>query len=95
MRPKSSDFKKQCPELLEEDIDLHLKSLSEEYFNRFELEILTEHLKILSRLTPEKPVEVLFNIKKNGEIACTILSFNYAGVFSLITGIMAGMNYSI
>ena len=56
---------------------------------------MERHLAALARLSPQHPVEILFDRRRDGTLDCTVLAFDYASEFSLITGILAGMGFSI
>lgn len=73
----------------------HVSRLGQPYFSRFSEDDLCRHLIGLSRLSPDHPVEVLVDLERDGGITCTVLAFNYPFEFSIITGILAGMGYSI
>src|SRR4030042_5963465 len=73
----------------------HLSRLDERYFKIFSKEDLDRHFRALASLSPHHPVEVLLDLGKDGTVDCTVLAFDYPSVFSLITGILAGMGFNI
>jgi len=95
MKPSIEAFKAACPEVDERLLHEHLSRLSERYFRSFDERELCRHLKGLSRISHQHPVEVLLDAKRDGSVDCTILAFDYPYLFSLITGVLAGIGFSI
>ncbi|MFH1481181.1 MAG: glutamate-ammonia-ligase adenylyltransferase [Pseudomonadota bacterium] len=95
MMPDLESIKTACPDVDERLIKEHLSRLGEPYFNRFSKNDICRHLVGLSRLSPENPVEVLIHIKRDGSTECSVLAFDYPSEFSIITGILAAMGFSI
>ena len=95
MKPRLEDIGPLCPDVGEELIREHLERLDEEYFQRFDLKDLVEHLQGLSRLSPTHPVETLVSANLEGTVECTVLAFDYPFEFSLITGVLASMGFGI
>jgi hypothetical protein len=91
------DIKSPKPLRLEAETLLaeHLSRLDERYFKIFSKEDLDRHFRALASLSPHHPVEVLLALRKDGTMDCTVLAFDYPSVFSLITGILAGMGFNI
>lgn len=79
------------PRLAEE----HLTRLDKVYFHRFDPEEIVAHIQALEKINPQQPVQVLVRKLQGTRFVCTILSFDYASVFSLITGVLAGMGFNI
>lgn len=73
----------------------HRARLGERYFKIFSEKDLERHLHALANLSPERPVEVLLDPKRDGTLDCTVLAFDYPGEFSAITGVLAGMGFDI
>jgi glutamate-ammonia-ligase adenylyltransferase len=73
----------------------HVARLGERYSRIFSEKDVERHLAVLGRLSPQRPVEILLDPKKDGTLECTVLAFDYPSEFSLITGILAGMGFSI
>ncbi|MBW2096256.1 MAG: glutamate-ammonia-ligase adenylyltransferase [Deltaproteobacteria bacterium] len=95
MKPDSETFKNMCPEISGPFIEGHVFRLSERYFAVFSEKDICRHLRALSRLDSENPVEILLERRKDGSVDCTVLGFDYPSVFSIITGILAAMGFSI
>ena len=95
-------MKPDCKKILAAHPDLdcalvreHGARLTEEYFQRFDEQQMVEHLRGLARLTPAHPVELLLAQTATGGVECTVLAFDYPFEFSLLTGVLAGMGFSI
>ena len=73
----------------------HIARLGERYTRIFSEKDVERHLAALGRLSPLHPVEVLLDPRRDGTLDCTVLAFDYPSEFSLITGILAGMGFSI
>ena len=56
---------------------------------------MDRHVAALGRLSPLHPVEILLDPRRDETLDCTVLAFDYPSEFSLITGILAGMGFSI
>ena len=95
MKPTVQDISPQCPEVDEALVREHLERLDERYFERFDPPQIAEHLNHLATLSPKQPAEVLLRQEGDGQVVCTVLGFDYPAVFSLITGVMAGMGFGI
>ncbi|UCG14475.1 MAG: glutamate-ammonia-ligase adenylyltransferase, partial [Deltaproteobacteria bacterium] len=95
MKPSVEEFKAACPEVDERLLHEHLTRLDDRYFGRFSREQLLFHLQGLSRLSSKNPVEVALDDDEDGRVSCTVLAFNYPGLFSIITGVLAGMGFNI
>ncbi len=95
MKPSIESLKALCPNVDPRLIVEHLSRLSERYFERFPEEEIGEHLRGLSSLTPEHPVELHLKATGDRRADFTVLGFDHLGVFSLITGILAGMGFNI
>ncbi|MBW2073830.1 MAG: glutamate-ammonia-ligase adenylyltransferase [Deltaproteobacteria bacterium] len=95
MKPTLDMLKAACPEVDQRLLNAHLSRLSNRYFDRFATHQVCEHMKGLSRISTEHPVEVLLDAKGDGNVDCTVLAFDYPYLFSLITGVLAGMGFNI
>ncbi|MCU0595281.1 MAG: glutamate-ammonia-ligase adenylyltransferase [Desulfobacterota bacterium] len=73
----------------------HLARLGERYSRIFSAKDVDRHQTALGRLSPQHPVEILLDPRKDGTLECTVLAFDYPSEFSLITGILAGMGFSV
>jgi glutamate-ammonia-ligase adenylyltransferase len=73
----------------------HLARLGERYFKIFSQKDLERHLQALAQLSPEAPVRILLDPRRDGTLECTVLAFDYPGEFSVITGVLAGMGFDI
>jgi [glutamine synthetase] adenylyltransferase / [glutamine synthetase]-adenylyl-L-tyrosine phosphorylase len=73
----------------------HMARLGERYSRIFSEKDVERHLAALRRLSPRHPVEILLDPRRDGTLDCTVLAFDYPSEFSLITGILAGMGFSV
>ena len=87
MKPTIEEFQAACPEVDLQFITEHLSRLSDRYFNYFSDHQLYAHLRALAQISPESPVQTILEYKTEEKFECTVLSFDYLGVFSLITGL--------
>ena len=77
-------------------IDEHLSRLEDAYFERFSVEEVAGHVQRAARLSQENPVEVIFTYPSSGRDAgVTIISYDATGVFALITGVLAAMEFGV
>jgi glutamate-ammonia-ligase adenylyltransferase len=95
MKQKFEEFRRACPDVDEGFLNEHLSRLGNRYFSSFGDDDLFRHLKGLSRLSSQHPVEVLIQVRRDGSVDCTVLAFDYPFEFSIITGILAGMGFNI
>ena len=95
MKPTVEACKAACPGVDETLLHEHLTRLGDHYFARFDQEQICKHLIGLSGLSPQNPVEVLLESREDDSLDCTVLAFDYPGLFSVITGVLAGMGYNI
>lgn len=94
-KPDWQHLKQLCPDADERLVREHLARLDDSYFRRFGPEEVARHVRGLSRVTPEHPVEVLAVPGADNRCELTVLAFDYPGEFSLITGVLAGLGFSI
>ncbi len=94
-KPSLSELKDLCPQVDERLLQEHLARLEDPYFENFSLPDIARHVRALARLTPKHPAEVLMHSRLDDRVDCTILAFDYGGEFSLITGLLAGLAFSI
>ncbi|MFC1862452.1 glutamate-ammonia-ligase adenylyltransferase [Thermodesulfobacteriota bacterium] len=95
MQPTFEEFRQACPDVDETLIKDHLSRLGKQYFKRFTKSDLFRHIKGVATLSYEHPVEVQIRYKRDDTVDCTVFAFDYAYVFSLITGIFSGMGFNI
>ncbi|MBN1594771.1 glutamate-ammonia-ligase adenylyltransferase [candidate division FCPU426 bacterium] len=94
MKPGLNILHTACPDIDKRLLQEHLNRLDERYFNRFNLETIAQHIRSLSKLSTENPVEILLHIKQE-QVELTILAFDYPSEFALITGLMTGLGMDI
>ena len=95
MKLRLEDIRPLCPDVGEELVREHLERLDEEYFQRFDRHAVAGHLQGLSRLSSDHPVELIVTASLEGAVECTVLAFDYPFEFSLITGVLSSMGFSI
>ncbi|NKB24273.1 MAG: glutamate-ammonia-ligase adenylyltransferase [Kiritimatiellae bacterium] len=96
MKPSIEKLKSLCPDISEPVLQQHLDRLDLSYFQHFEPSAIAQHIKGLAQLSPTYPVHIITSFDpKNHTANCTLLAFDYLSEFSLITGILAGMETSI
>lgn len=84
-----------CPGVDREFLADHLRRLDEGYFERFTIERVAEHLGLLYALAASDPLRIITAQRDDHRVECTILSFDYPFLFSLITGVLTGMGLDI
>jgi hypothetical protein len=87
MKPGFDALRARCP-----DTD---ERLLPEYCERFDADEIAQHVLKLATLTPDHPAELIVSAPADGAVECTVLAFDYAFEFSLITGVLSGMGFSI
>jgi glutamate-ammonia-ligase adenylyltransferase len=95
MKPTWEALKHICPDINEQLLRAHLERLDDDYFQRFSLSEVREHLRALSHVSAVNPCAVLFNPTGGQTVECTVLAFDYPFEFSLITGLLAGSGFSV
>ncbi|MBI2441366.1 MAG: glutamate-ammonia-ligase adenylyltransferase [Lentisphaerae bacterium] len=95
MKPALNDLQRQCPDISEGVLAEHLARLDDNYFAVFSASQIHEHLRALQRLSSDHPVEIIFEPEPEGQIAATVLAFDYPGEFSLITGVLSALGFNI
>jgi glutamate-ammonia-ligase adenylyltransferase len=95
MKRDVDQLRRAAPGVDERVIAHHVERLEDAYFERFEEAEVAEHLRCLSRLSGSHPVEVLVAAGEAEHVACTVVALDYPSEFSLITGVLAGLGFSI
>ncbi|MFH1351776.1 MAG: glutamate-ammonia-ligase adenylyltransferase [Pseudomonadota bacterium] len=95
MKPDIEAIRDACAGVDKRLLEQHFSRLSDRYFNSFSEKDICRHLTGLSKLSAGHPEEVILEAKRDGSVECTVLAFDYPSEFSLITGILAGMGFSI
>lgn len=95
VRGRAESLRASCEGVDERLLREHLVRLDERYFERFSEEEICSHVKAISGLSPEQPVAVLVDRNEKGTVECTVLSYDYPGEFSLITGVLTAMGLHI
>ena len=95
MNPNIDVFLTALPQINRDFLVDHIDSLEARYFEQFPFSEQLDHIKALSLLTPKHPVEVMWKYLPDKKISCTILSYNYDGIFSFITGALSATGFNI
>ena len=94
-KPRVAELKAVCPDVDERLVLEHLARLDDRYFATFDESVIGAHVRALSLLSVDCPVRVLCAYGEENRTDCTILAFDYPGEFSLLSGILAGLGFSI
>ena len=95
MKPDVNAIRSVCPEVDEALAVEHVSRLDDRYFEIFDARKICSHLTGLSGLSSEHPVEVLLQDLGESHVDCTVLGFDYPHLFSLLTGVLAGMGFNV
>ena len=95
MKPSPEELRAACPDVDDRLIEAHLERLGDAYYDRFGHEEIAQHLLGLNKLAAENLVEIMFEFGEGGTASCTILAYDYTSEFALITGVLAGMGFSV
>ena len=97
-KPQLDYLSKLIPDLPKETLEEYRKRLTEQYFSQFSEKAIAAHLIELSKLSKENPYSLIIEEKqsvKSTEIECTIIGYDYPGIFSLLTGVLAATGFDI
>jgi len=98
MKPTLDQLCRGCPDADRELASEHLARLDDRYFELFDLEVVRTHLQALSGLSAEQPMRILYRSREDrgrAVVECTILGFDYPGLFSLLTGLLSAGGFNI
>jgi len=95
MKPDIANLCTLCPGIDETLVAAHVDRLPDFYFEAFSEKTIARHVNEISLLSSQNPVTILIEKTSSGNIGCTIVGFDYPFAFSLITGIMGGLGFSI
>lgn len=76
-------------------MDEHLTRLGERYLSTFAEPELVQHARAAHRLGPEMPANVSVEATAFERFSCTVVAFDYRDEFSLITGVLGSLGFSI
>ena len=89
-------LKTKCPDVDDDLIKMHLNRLDDSYFNYFSNpDVICEHLCAMQKIVVGSIFVFLPEFENHGKISCTVISFDYPALFSLIAGILSGMGVQI
>ncbi|MCX7005189.1 MAG: glutamate-ammonia-ligase adenylyltransferase [bacterium] len=95
MKPTCEQLCSLCPAVEPAFVAAHLACMEPDYFACFSTPQIAAHVSALASLAPGTPVTLLVEARRDDTLECTILAFDYPYEFSLITGILAGVGFSI
>ncbi len=91
-------------DLSRSDIATHLSEFTGRYASAFSPAEIALHIRSFDRLTPDNPVTVFFERDKQryrnpavdkSDLTCTVISYDYTGVFSLVSGLLSAGGFNI
>ncbi len=91
--PTLQEIKSRFPDIDGNLLEELMSRLDEDYYAYFTLEETASHFRVISGLNQGNPVNVS-TVKDGGNVTCTIIGHDYPGILSLITGILASMEFS-
>ncbi|MDB9822172.1 glutamate-ammonia-ligase adenylyltransferase [Deltaproteobacteria bacterium] len=95
MKPSLHQIISEISEVDENLIKEHFHRLGADYFKNFTNEDIKRHLRAISNLSVNNPVELIISKSRDERIECTVLAFDYPSEFSLIAGLLAGTGFNI
>lgn len=95
MRPSLEQLQTLCRQVDPVKIRHHLDRLEDDYFASFTLEQIAEHVRWIDGLSTDNPVRVAVTAQDDRTVACVIVGLDYPSEFSLITGLLAGLGFSV
>ncbi len=84
---------KQCPGIAPELVEAHLRRMPENYLEGYSPTEIARHLKLLSRLSPEQPVEVEVRALGGKDYEICVVGFDRTGVLAAITTALASNGF--
>ena len=88
-------IREQLNQFPENILDNHLLRLDNDYFMQFDIIEIKRHLETIKKLTLESLVHVLVEQKSKNVYILTIVAFDFPGLFSIISGLLAVYGFSI
>ena len=95
MKPDLASLKSACPEVDERFLKEHRTALSDDYFSSFPKKEIYRHLKEPGRTFFGTAAGGDGHVPRDGSVDITVLAFDYPFEFSIITGVLAGMGFSV
>jgi len=77
------------------DLAAHLERGGAAYRDRFTEDEAAEHFKAIAQLSNRTPCQVLVSTLPDDRVSCTVVAFDHAFEFSLITGVLAGLGFRV
>ncbi|HEU0168747.1 MAG TPA: hypothetical protein VFS62_13300, partial [Chloroflexota bacterium] len=95
MKPDLASLRMAAPNAPESLLEQHLRRLDDDYYERFDLAAIAAHVTQLGKLSRLLPAAVLVEPAADGQTACTLLTYDEPGLFSVATGILMSLGFSI
>jgi glutamate-ammonia-ligase adenylyltransferase len=95
MKPQPAALQRALPDLPGTLISEHVNRLPDSYFERFDAAAIAAHLRALASLSPLLPAEALLREVAAGQIEVTFVGLDAPGLFSLLTGVLMSLGFSI
>ena len=83
-----------APEVLPEVTHDLVARMDDEYFTRFAPTDIARHLRLLARLTPDRPCEISVE-KQDGDLSLTVVAYDYFSEFAAIAGLLSSHRLDI
>ncbi len=84
-----------CQDVAPDILQDFLSRMDPEYFRRFELPIIAQHIRLASRLTPEHPCEVTILEQPGQHFELTLVAYDYFSEFATICGLLSAFGLNI
>jgi len=94
-RPSVDRLLEALPTLSVEDVADAIHRLPDRYFEFFDVAVQHRHIEFLTQLSSESPVHVMCEWTGHDRVECTVITYNYPFLFSLITGLLSSSEFEI
>ncbi len=96
-KPTAGELKRLCPQVSHEFLEQYLAVFAERYYERFDRDVLAEHARALAGLSADDLSSLIVTTNDDGapDVEATVIGFNYTGIFSAITGLLAATGFDI
>lgn len=95
MKPDTAALQELVPDAPPGLVAEHVQRLDDSYFERFDVAAIAAHIRVLAQLSPLLPVDAIVTARDDGQVECTVLGFDAPGAFSVITGILMSLGFTI
>ena len=84
-----------CPDVDDEVVRDFISRIDPEYFERFQLDAVAQHIRLASRLTPDHPCELSVLDKGQGRSEISVVAYDYFSEFAAICGALSAFGLNI